>query len=135
MRTIFALAAAAALWGCHGSDVAQKPRIQPDRTELGFGSEYGDAVFVGTRPQETLQLKNGGQDDLAVASVAVQGANGAVFTAVLDKQRVKSGETAFVAVTYAPTASGSHSAQLVIASNAENSPSLTIGLKGSAVTR
>ena len=134
MRTILAWAAALALAGCQGAaSQPLKPQIQPDRTALQFGTEYGSAVFVGTRPQEALQLKNGGQEDLAVASVSVQGADAALFTATLDRSVARDGERVFVLVTYAPTAPGAHAAQLVIASNAENAPSLAVGLTGAAV--
>ena len=108
-------------------------QIEPDRTKLQFGQEVGNAVFVGTRPVETLQLKNGGLETLQISDVLVTGANAAQFKAEIDKKTVESLQRALVQVVYEPTQPGAHTAMLEIKSNAANTPALTIELSAKAV--
>ena len=131
MKNLF-LAALVALAACGGSDLPRKPQISSDRAALGFGSDVGEAVFVGTTRTETLQVKNGGQDVLTLQAPKISGTNADLFTAVLDKTSVESGKKAFVQVTYKPGSVGKHSATMDLLSNAENAPTLTIKLAAEA---
>ena len=126
------IAASALLLAC-GEEIAENPQLQPDRTEIRFGGEFSEAVWVGTVKRETLQLKNEGAATLAISEVAVSGADAALFTAQIDTKSIDSQQKAFVAVDYAPTAAGKHQATLTITSNAENGPVLEIPLSATAV--
>lgn len=119
--------------GCAGEEMPEKPQIEPDRTALQFGQEVGNAVYVGTSPSETLQLRNTGLETLQIANVTVSGPNADRFTAEIDKKSVESLQRAFVQVVFNPTQAGDHTATLEITSNAENSPSLKIALSAKAV--
>lgn len=119
--------------GCAGEEMPEKPQIEPDRTKLQFGQEVGEAVYVGTRPVETLQLRNGGLEKLEIANVLISGPNTAQFKAEIDKKSVESLQKAFVQVIYEPTQAGTHTATLEITSNAENTPALKVELSAKAV--
>lgn len=135
MRTVFAVLAAVTLAGCGGTDLPQKPLIQPDRVQLNFGSDFNNAVYVDTEPQETVQLKNGGQELLTIASVTITGTDAGLFTAALTGQSVESLKKAFLTITYKPKAAGKHSAKAVIVSNSSENPTLEIPLNATAVNK
>lgn len=128
MRNLcLSLAAVAVLaLGCGGSDVPEDPTLAPDLSVLTFGGTFGNAVYVDSGLQQTLQLKNTGKKDLTVASVTIEGADAALFSAVSSGQTAATDEIVFVVVTYAPKAAGKHGATLVINSNSA-SYSLTRG--------
>src|SRR6476661_10813264 len=69
-----ALAAALLLIACGGEEtLPQKPQLKVDRTTVDFGSLAGRAVFVGTEPQDSMQITNGGLDNLKINSVTKEG--------------------------------------------------------------
>jgi hypothetical protein len=136
MKSLPLLASALALAmlaGCpSGTDLPQKPQIEPDVTELNFGAPfYG--VCVGAEQPGTVQLRNGGKEDLVISKVEITGTNAGLFSLYSPKpdvpqfpMTVTSETSGFVTLIYAPTARGKHSARLEITSNAENQPKLTI---------
>jgi hypothetical protein len=115
----------------------QEPQIETDRSIIGFGEEFGDAVYVSTTPVETLQVWNRGQDDLIVSGITITGAAPAVFSyttsAPSSLLTIHGGQVGFVQVSFAPTSAGTSSATMHLVSNAQNQPSLQVSLKGSAV--
>lgn len=133
MRLKPVVLAVATLFLACGEDIPQKPQIEPDRTEIQFGGEFADAVWVGTTVRETLQLKNGGAEILEISEVAVSGTDAALFGAKIDTKSVDTEQKAFVELSYAPDAVGKHSAVLTVTSNAENTPKLEIKLSATAV--
>jgi len=128
--------ALAASCGSSGS-LPDKPQIQPDKLALNFGADFGYAVYVGTQPQDTVKLQNGGKQQLVITSVTVAGTDAALYTAVADKLTADSEQSVFISVVYTPKdptpKGGANSAVLTIVSNAENKPSLDIPLGGAAV--
>jgi len=126
-------AASALLFACSNEGLPENPQLQPDRTEIRFGGEFSEGVWVGTVKRETLQLKNIGTATLAIGDVSVSGADASLFTTQIDTVSVGSLQKAFVAIDYAPTAAGTHQATLTVTSNAENSPVLEIALSATAV--
>lgn len=126
------MAASVLLFAC-GEGLPENPQLQPDRTEVRFGGEFAEAVWVGTVKRETLQLKNEGAATLAISDVSVAGADAALFSVKIDTRSIGAEQKAFVELDYAPTAPGTHAAELTITSNAENSPTLKIPLKATAV--
>ncbi len=141
MRTLFALLVAAALFPACGGNTTlpQQPLIQPDRRELNYGADFGNAVLVGTSVAETLQLKNGGKDPLEISSVTVTGDNPGLFTFKLSlggpPASVESLKILFIEVIYSPKAVGKHKAKLVIVSNSSTDAELTIPLNATAQTK
>lgn len=129
--------------GCGGNEVVdlpQKPQIQPDVTALNFGMPI-NSVCVGARQPQSIQLKNGGKDDLSIDLIEITGTNANLFTFEADSLhstrpiKVASGTAVVVTVYYAPTSRGQHSAQLEITSNAENHPKLTVSMNPKAVDK
>lgn len=115
--------------GANGTDLPQKPQIEPDITELGFEAPLY-RVCVGMEQPQTVQLRNGGTEDLVISKIEITGTHAGLFSFGLDVPQLPmtvASETAFpVTVFYAPTARGNHSAKLRITSNAENHPVLDI---------
>jgi len=125
--TILALAACPG-----GNDLPVKPQLKLDRSSIGFGQEFGSGTFVGTSPQQSIQITNGGQQDLVISGTTLTGdpaftKNGPSTTTL------KSNEQTFVQLIFTPTAAGNFSAKLNIASNAENAPSQDVPVTGKGI--
>src|SRR5687767_10576740 len=70
------LASIVALCACGGEKPRpEKPFILADRASLGFGLENGQAVYIGTRPQQSLQISNEGLQDLNITDITLSGDN------------------------------------------------------------
>lgn len=118
------------------SDAAMplEPVLEIDRTSLGFGTEFGDAVWVETKVIDSLQVRNGGQAPLTLSNLEVQNAGGEVFKLTSAANlTLTSGQHAVIQVVYAPTAAGSHNGVLQLTSNSTQRPSLSVNLVGSAL--
>src|SRR5262245_16409560 len=89
--------------GCTGRDsMPQKPQLFVDRDTIGFGTEFGNATYVGTSPQESLLIKNMGLDNLVISSVDKSG--DAVFTLEGPlSNELKGKESTFIRVFFTPT--------------------------------
>ena len=131
MKRLAAIAAAiiVASFACGKPSLPQKPQLLADRDSLGFGLEYNSATFIGTRPQDSIQISNGGLDDLIITSTTLSG--DPVFTIEGPlKTTIKGKETTFIRVVFAPTAEKEYKGEILIVSNAENAPMKKIGLSG-----
>jgi hypothetical protein len=144
--------AALVVSGCGGDSVnlPDKPQIQPDKVQLNFGADFGNAVYVDTTVFDTVNLQNKGKGDLVISKVELSGADAANFaitgdptcpstdptctTAAHASATVLSTKSAFVQVAFAPTKPGKSLATLTITSNAENTPSLAIAIGNPADT-
>ncbi len=84
-------------------------------------------VTIGTDKTITLNIANDGDLDL-MGSLAVDG--DAAFTTDTSDFVLAGGEDTDVAVTFAPTAASAVSATIVIASNDENTPEISVALSG-----
>ncbi|HET6953699.1 MAG TPA: choice-of-anchor D domain-containing protein, partial [Acidimicrobiales bacterium] len=93
--------------------------------------DYGQVV-VGGQSVVRVVLANGGDADITIGSAVVTGPSAAMFPAAEPPQVVRAGRSVRLAVTFAPTASGSHDASLVIAHSGTNTP-LIVPLTGTAV--
>ena len=89
-------------------------------------------VTVGSQRSQAVKLTNSGGSNCDVSSVSVNGAHFTVSGASAPFTLAAS-QSATVKVTFAPAATGSASGNLVIASNAANSPA-TIPLSGTGAT-
>jgi hypothetical protein len=131
------LAAVVAMnFGCGSEEeLPDKPQIQPDRTALFIrGGETPDSrnLWVDTQNMETLMIRNEGLEQLRISKVFITGDNKNLFQASLTSDTVESREVTFVVVVYSPTAQGTHKASLVIESNSEINPTLTLEMAPTA---
>src|SRR5438270_1353031 len=95
---------------------------------LSFGN-----VNVGVSPSLGITLTNGGNSNVTISSVNTTGA-GYSASGVGSNATLTPGQTTTLNVTFAPTAAGSVTGSVSVASNASNSPA-TISLSGSGVTQ
>jgi hypothetical protein len=95
---------------------------------LNFGS-----VIIGKSSALTVKLTNVGNSNVTISKVTVSGAN-YIATGVSAGLILSPGQSATVDLTFSPIGAGSFSGNVVIASNATNSPS-TITLSGSSAAQ
>jgi hypothetical protein len=109
-----------------GTAAAATVQLQPSTTSLSFGS-----VTVGTTNKGQLTVTNTGNENVSISNVTVSGTG---FTLGSSAAGVVLTPTQSVSVTvdFDPTAPGSPTGTLTVASNASNSP-LAIALSGTAV--
>jgi hypothetical protein len=98
---------------------------------VGFGTENGYGTYVGTSPEDSLDIKNGGTDDLIISSVSIAGDRAFTYTGP-QPLRIAGLQHAFVAFYFTPTSPGPYSGAFTINSNAANFPVKTIDLRGRA---
>lgn len=108
------------------------PQLDLDRGALRFGQEFGSGTWVNTAPQQSLLLRNGGQQDLVISSAALSGADATAFSlSALDGgATLTSGEQRFVRVIFSPTQAGLYSASLTMSSNDPTAPVTMVRLQG-----
>lgn len=97
--------------------------VTPSSANLG-------TVLVGAASTARIVLSSTGQADLSIAGISVAGPHFGQSNTC--PPVLASGATCDIEVTYAPTAAGTHSAELRVTSNAVPSP-LAIPLSGSAM--
>lgn len=104
-----------------------------DRDSIGFGQEFGSGTFIGTKPQESLILWNGGLEKLFISSVQLTGDREFTMEGP-QKLELAGKERTFIRFIFAPTQVKTYSATLTIVSNAENAPQKVIGISGRGVS-
>lgn len=127
-----------------------------DREGLGFGQEFGSATLIGTKPIETLALRNGGIEDLVITSAElsgdpvfrlirswdghsnimpppkvrgpflVQGDGGLFNTGFVPPAR----EGATLSVEFSPTVAKAYAAQITVNTNSQNRPTFVFQITG-----
>ncbi len=107
---------------------ATTPQLVCSSTRLKFGW-----VAVGTSESQLVVLTNTGSTPVALAGVAVVGAEFNTLGTGLPKS-LAAGQTATVKVTFAPTAAGWVAGRLIFSSNATN-PSLILTIRGTGVKK
>jgi len=122
--------------GCP-AEYPQKPQIRvPITPDNPFAF---DATFVGTSRQSTIAITNKGLDDLVLSSVTLTGdapfrkyspTDGSTNPSLMT---VPANKTSYFSILFNPTAAGSFTGNVNIASNAENSPSLDVPVSGTGV--
>jgi hypothetical protein len=107
----------------------------PDRIALQFGLEVGSGTFIGTKPIESISIRNGGLENLSVSAVTLSGDS--AFSVKTEPATlpaaIKGKQYFFVQVSFAPTQAKLYSGTLTIQSNAENTPSQVIQLSGCGI--
>lgn len=141
---------------CAKDVLLPKAQLCFDREGLGFGQEFGSATLIGTKPIETLALRNGGIEDLVITSADISGdsafklirawdnhsnivpppkvrgnylvqADGGLFnTGYVPPAR----EGATLSVEFAPTAAKQYLAQVTVNTNSQNRPTFVFQISG-----
>lgn len=117
---------------CTKVSVPRSPQLMIDRELVGFGTEIGLGTYVGAAPQDSLDLRNAGTNDLIISSVSLDGSR--AFTYIGPEPRTIAGlQHSFVTFYFRPTAPGTYNATFTINSNASNGPTRVIPIRGTAV--
>ncbi|MCX6154721.1 MAG: choice-of-anchor D domain-containing protein [Candidatus Kapabacteria bacterium] len=104
------------------SGVVPKPAIIVDLSTVDFSSQSGKTI-------QTLKINNNGKADLTVNTLTISGEN--VFKLETTAPfTLKPAESKDVNISFNPIDNKAYSANLIIASNANNTPSLSVPLKG-----
>jgi hypothetical protein len=122
------------LAACSKSDPPKTPQLMVNRNTVDFGTGAGFGTYIGQVPQDSLDIKNGGIEDLVVSSISISGDS--AFTYVTSQQlpaTVPGLQHLLVTFYFAPTVARAYSATATISSNAANSPSMAINLKGQGI--
>jgi hypothetical protein len=109
------------------SGTGVQPQLAPTPTSASFGS-----VVTGTSNSQTIKLSNAGSASVTISQATVSG-NGFSLTGITVPLTIAAGSSATFNVAFNPSAAGSVTGTVTLASNAPNSP-LTIGLSGTGVT-
>lgn len=124
---------------CDPKYIAEKPQVCPDRTSTGFGREFGTATYIGTKPVTSFILRNGGDGDLVIKAIETTGDSQFKYTASWDTElddgaipgtTVKGNKKVLIQVEFAPTQAKAYAGTIVIESNAQNTPNLTLQVSG-----
>lgn len=128
---------------CSGDSLTDKAQVCPDRASLGFGQEFGTGTYIGQKPQDTIDIRNGGIANLNVASATISGdaeftlsvaynkADGTIGTEL--PGAVPGNKNLFLRVIFAPTLAKAYSATVTVTSDAENTPTATFPITGCGV--
>jgi hypothetical protein len=103
------------------------PAIELTPTSVNFGN-----VTVGSSNTQMMRVTNTGKADLTITKISASGSSFSQSGLSIPETLQPGHETTFTA-SFKPTASGAHSGEISITSNAANSP-LTIKLSGDGVT-
>ena len=100
-------------------------------TTLNFGD-----VYLGSSATKTLQVTNtsGFTSTVTVSGVTVSGTNSGDYASSSNCTTLAEGASCTVTVTFTPTAVGTRSATLTVATDSASDPSLTAALTGVGVT-
>lgn len=121
-----------ALCACGKESMPQKPQLAVDRDSIAFGVEFGSGTYVGTAPQESLMISNGGLENLILSGVSLAGDKEFTIDGPL-KSELKGKERTYLRILFAPKQVKSYSATLTINSNAENTPIKLVPISGRGV--
>src|SRR5271155_5200053 len=108
------------------SGTATQPQLAVTPSTAAFGN-----VVTGSNNSQTISLANNGTATLTISSAAVTGA-GFSTTGLTVPLSIAAGKTSTFNAVFGPSAAGSVSGSITLASNAPNSP-LTISLSGTGV--
>jgi hypothetical protein len=110
-------------------------QVCTDRTRLGFAREFGSGTFIGTKPQDTLSIRNGGTNDLTIDSVTLTGDS--AFTLTTEPATVpatiKGNKYFYMRVVFAPTQAKLYTGKITVTSNGANYPTREFDLSGCGV--
>lgn len=103
-----------------------------DRDSIGFAQEFGSGTYIGTAPQESLLIENGGLETLTLHSATLQGDDAFTLEGPL-KTELKGKERTFLRIIFSPTEEKQYQATITLSSNAENAPTKLIPVSGRGI--
>lgn len=119
------------LAACGKEELPQKPQLILDRETVTFGQEFGNATYIGTRPQESIVIENGGLEPMQLSASFV---GDEVFTVEGPlKSTLKGKETTFIRVLFAPLEETDYEGTITLTSNAENASTKILQVSGRGV--
>lgn len=120
---------------CDKDNLLDAAQACPDRSSIGFAQEFGSGTIIGTSVQNSVSVRNGGVADLNISSVTFTG-DGA-FTMHTSPESlpaaIKVNQALLITVYFSPDEAKAYTGSIVVASDAANEPSLTIGVSGCGV--
>jgi Abnormal spindle-like microcephaly-assoc'd, ASPM-SPD-2-Hydin/HYDIN/CFA65/VesB-like, Ig-like domain len=109
-----------------GTGVTSSTLLNSSSSSLSFGN-----VAAGATSSQSVTLTNAGNSNVTISSVSVSGAKFSA-TGISNGLILSPGQHAALNVTFSPSAAGSLTGSVTVASNASNSPSV-ISLSGTGV--
>ncbi len=114
-----------------GTSLASQPAISVSPTSKDYGN-----LAAGRSKSATFRMYNEGTSSLTLGAISIEGTDGGEFAIKSDGcsgKTIKPSRTCSLAVAFAPTSSGSRSAQIMIPSNDPDTPTLTVNITGTSV--
>jgi hypothetical protein len=119
---------------CDPDYLTPKPQFCADRDSIGFAQEFGSGTLIGTHPDQTIMVRNGGLENLTVESAAVTGDPEFKFTySPALPASVPGNQNFFVRIEFTPALAKRYQAKLTLKTNAENFPTKEINISGCGV--
>jgi hypothetical protein len=128
---------------CSGDSLLDKAQLCPDRSSLGFAQEFGSGTLIGTKPQDTISIRNGGIADLHITTASLAGDPEFSLSIAYDLSDGGTGadipatitgdKNIFLRVIFAPTKAKAYTGTITVASDAENTPSVTFPVSGCGI--
>ncbi|HEY0881301.1 MAG TPA: hypothetical protein VGD87_07215 [Archangium sp.] len=120
---------------CDGDSLVDQAQLCPDRASLGFAQEFGSGTRIGTRPINTLSMRNGGLTDLTINGASLSGDPAFKLTTVPSALPATiHGNKSFLAqIEFAPTEARLYTAKLIVESNAANTPTREFEISGCGI--
>jgi hypothetical protein len=108
--------------------VSSQPQLSVSPAALNFGN-----VFTGLKATNNLVLTNAGTANLTISLLALSAAEFSVG-GITTPETLSAGQSAQIALTFAPSATGSATGSLTITSNDPLSPTLSVALSGTGTS-
>jgi hypothetical protein len=110
------------------SAVSAQSQLSLSASSVNFGS-----VSVGSKGNSNLVLNNTGATDVTISLLTLTGAEFTI-SGVTTPKTISAGQSATIAVTFTPTATGNATGSLAITSNDTANPTMTVPLSGSGTS-
>ena len=93
-------------------------------------------IAIGQTKRQTVMISNTGTLPVRITDIAISGADAASYRAgLLPRRDLEPGQTEYLEITFAPTATGQASAELVVTANNGQSYSVILGGSGLKIRR
>jgi hypothetical protein len=119
------------------------PYLCPSVDSLGFGQEFNTGTPIGTKPPQTINVRNNGTVPMEVTAATLAGdkefslnvsweaPDGGFGTGV--PATINGGKNLFLQVIFAPTQAKLYTGSLTVTNNSSNAPMKVFGLSGCGI--
>lgn len=121
---------------CEADSLMDEPHACPDRASLGFGLEFGTATVIGTKPLDSLTIRNGSVKSLEVSAANYSGDSAfKVSFEPTAPATIQGNKNMYVQVEFAPTEARAYSGTVTVTTNAVNADGglLTFPISGCGI--